>query len=424
MKVTIKQDVLMKALEKGAIAATSEAAQADTSNLSLLIQAIKITVDKQFTIESTTNLMAVKYSIDAKSENGIEVKEPGSLLIPAKEFINWVKIQTNNSTIAINLSKLSNPETINPLESIDDSDDSSEFAITKIGVAKFASKDATKTGGKWELNCYDPSEFKSVNFDEKSTKHFETSTETISEALSKVAFTALKSDYDHLLDNISIQVYNDKLYFVTTDTKRCATYNILNKEHIECNDALLVPVSLLDQIIKISDKQSHIIVSYNKDINRVFISQPNFQTRLACPDKENLDKFPSVSMLLDKKHEPLAEISKTSFIQILKSASIVNNSSALFGFKKDGNDVSIKAISEEGKYKPSVSKTKAKNIQKDNKIVWGVKHLTEGLNALKDEDVVLEIPANNKSVKIESKVDNRFKYFAMSLQNPIYNADS
>jgi DNA polymerase III sliding clamp (beta) subunit (PCNA family) len=421
MKIAIKQDVLMKALEKGAIAATSEVAQADTSNLSLLIQAIKITADKELIIESTTNLMAVKYSLEATSENGIEVKEPGSILIPAKEFINWVKIQNNSSTIAIRLLKSENPEIINPLESIDESDDASEFAITKIGVAKITSKDATKTEGKWELNCYDPAEFKLVDFNEKSVSHFETPMEVLSEALKKVSFTALKSDYDHLLDNVSVQVYKNNLYFITTDTKRCAIYNVLDKESIKCEDALLIPLSLLDQIVKISNKENNLLISYNVDINRLFISQSNFIARIACPDRDNINKFPHVSMLLDKKYDLLAKVTKSSLNQILQSASIVNNSSALFSFDKDKKNITVKAISEDGKYKPSISQTQAKEINQDSKFVWGVKHLAEGLNALKDEDVVLEIPANNKSLKIESQINNRFKYFAMAFRNPIYS---
>ncbi|MFW5804093.1 MAG: hypothetical protein ACOCWG_02560, partial [bacterium] len=322
----------MKALEKGAIAATSEVAQSDTSNLSLLIQAIKITADKELTIESTTNLMAVKYSLEATSENGIEVKEPGSILIPAKEFINWVKIQSNDSTIAIRLSKSKNPEIINPLENMDDSDDVSEFTITKIGVVKITSKDSTKTGGRWELNCYDPAEFKLVDFNKKSVPYFETPIEMLSGALKKVSFTALQSDYDHLLDNVAMQVYKNNLYFITTDTKRCAIYNILGNESIQCEESLLVPLPLLDQIVKISDKKNKALVSYNADINRLFISQSNFMARIACPDRDNINKFPHVSMLLDKQYDLLAKVTKTSLNQTLKSASIVNNSSALFSF--------------------------------------------------------------------------------------------
>jgi len=42
MKIGIRQAVLMDALNKGAKAALSEDAQGDTSNLALLIKAIKI----------------------------------------------------------------------------------------------------------------------------------------------------------------------------------------------------------------------------------------------------------------------------------------------------------------------------------------------------------------------------------------------
>lgn len=423
MKLTVTQSVLSKALDKGAIAAVSEVAQGDTSNLSLLIQAVKITADKKFTVESTTNLMAVKYSIDAKPENGIEVKEPGTVLIPAKEFINWVKIQNPSATIAMSLSKLANPETINPLEDIGEADDAPEFAVTKIGSVKFVSKDKTKTGGKWELNCYDPEEFKGVNFNAKSNKHFDAKVEMFAEAMNKVMFAALKQDFEHLLDNVSIQTYNNNVYLATTDTKRCALYKVPGIDSIDCGDPLLIPASLLDQVIKISDKENDLTLSYSEDLERIFIKQPNLEVRIASAEKENITKFPNVGMLLQKPYKLLADMSKGSFSQILVSAAIVNNSSALFSFKKDGADVAVKAISEDGKYKPCISKTKARKLQDDVKVVWGVKHLIEGLGNLKDEDVVLEVPSNKKSVKITSPNDDNFQYFAMALKNPIYEAE-
>ena len=42
MKVEIKQETLLKAIEKGGIAALSEEAQSDVSNFALLIKSLKI----------------------------------------------------------------------------------------------------------------------------------------------------------------------------------------------------------------------------------------------------------------------------------------------------------------------------------------------------------------------------------------------
>ena len=156
MKIGIRQKVLMDALNKGALAAISDDAQQDTSTLAPMIKSIKVDVDdKMFTISSSTDLMAVKYSVPATKEEGIAVKETGCILIPAKEFTEWVKVQGEDSTINIYLNKLDTPEIINTLED-DDLDDSSKFTLKKIGSTRLTSKDSQKTSGKWELDCYDP----------------------------------------------------------------------------------------------------------------------------------------------------------------------------------------------------------------------------------------------------------------------------
>jgi len=420
MKLTIKQNVLAKAISQGAVSAISDAAQLDTSNLSAIIQSVKITVDKQFVVESSTNLMAVKYAIDATEENGIDVKETGCVLIPAKEFSDWVKVQGDESAISMVFSKLAVPEIINPMDDLGSGKDTDKFSIKKIGSMKFVSKDSTKTSGKWELDCYDPTPVKSINFSKKGNKHFEIKTEDLVTSLGKVKFAALDRDVDHVLDHISIQTYEDNLYFASTDTKRCALYQVPIVGKVENQDPLLVPAKLLDQVCKISSKDNIISLSYNEEIGRIFLSQPNLDIRIVSAEKDNISKFPSITMLLPKPYKELANISKGALYKILISAALVNRSTALFNFKKDDNDVSIKAISEEGKYKPSISKAKANKITSDIQGVWGVTHLIEVIKTIKDDMITLHIPSNKKSLKITSSNDGNFQYYAMAINSSVY----
>ena len=215
MKVGIRQKVLLETLNKGSIAAMSEDAQADTSTLSLLIKSIKISVDKHFTVESNTDLLAVKFSTLANDDSGITVKEEGSVVVPAKEFIDWVKLQGEDTTITMILQKLATPEIINTLEDMGETGeevDKSKFSVKKIGTIKLTSRGTEKTQTKWELDCFDAENKPSVNFTEKSDKNFEMAGQQFLEALDNVKFAATPKDHEHVLDSISMQVYEKELY--------------------------------------------------------------------------------------------------------------------------------------------------------------------------------------------------------------------
>jgi len=426
MKVKIKQNVLEEALNKGAVAALLDDAQTDTSTMSLLVKSIKITCNKSFTIEGCTNLMAVKYTIPAKEENGITVDEEGCVLVPAKEFTNWVKAQSKDAQIGIVLSELATPEIINPLEGIE-VEDGEDVSIKKIGSIKLVSKDSSKTARKWELDCYDPSQRKMVSFasEHKGTKHFEIKAKSLSTALSKIAFASLPKDYEHVLDSVSIQKYENDLFFATTDTKRCALYKIppSDIDAIESDNPLLISVNLLDTASKISDEENKLSFYYNEDIERVFISQPNIEMRLASTEKGNIKKFPNIKMLLEKDYDLLAKTSRIGLNSDLISCALVNSSSALFSFTSDKSMLVIKAISDDSKYKPSVTKSEVNSLSINLKAVWGVTHLIDALKIIKDDMVELHIPDNKKSVKIKGEDDDGFLYFAMAINNPKYASD-
>lgn len=425
MKIGIKQKLLLEALEKGSVAAISEDAQTDTSTLSLLIKSVKITVDKQFVVESSTNLLSVKYSVPIDDETGIIVKEAGCIVVPAKEIINWVKVQNEEASISLTLQKFQTPEIINTLEDVADTEglDSSKFAIKKIGTVKIASKDVAKTSGKWELDCYDADQVASVNFEQKADKSFDLQGQQLVDGLSHVMFATLPKDHEHVLDSISIQVNNKDLYFAATDMQHCALYKIPQDgvSDIKLSKPLLIPCVLLDQISKVINKEEKLSFSYSEEQERVFISQPNLKIRLASTEKQHISKFPSIDVLLNKSYKLLTEMPKNLLNELLINSALVNNSSALFVFSKSDGTLTVKAISEDNKYKPNIKQSRIDGISKDARVVWGVSHLLNGLKVIKDDNVMLHLPDNSvKSVKITSKNNDKLIYFTMAIENPIY----
>lgn len=417
MKVGIRQKVLLDVLSKGAMAAISKEAQEDTSALSIIIKSIKITANDNFTIESNDDLIATKYSVVAKEEFGVIVKEPGSIVIPAKEFINWVKNQGDDDSITMTLQKLPTPEIINTL---DDNDSSSKFSIKKIGTIRLSAKGTSKTQTKWEMDCFDADDKQSINYNEKTNKHFEISSQQFIDAIHTVKFAAIDKDPDHVLDGISMQVHNDELYFATTDMHNCAIYKIGGEKNIYANDPLIVSASLLDSICKIISKDDKIVLSYSPQKEKVYITQRDINIRLACTEKKNISKFISVNIIMNKQYDSLAECSKSLILSILSNASVVNKRSALFTFSKDNKTLTVKALSEDSKLKPNVRQCEC-DATLDSSIILSVKGLMSGIRVISDNDIKISVPANFKSVKIVPKEGDNFLYYSMAVVNPIYS---
>jgi len=425
MKISIQQSLLLSSLEKGACAALSDISQNDSSNFSALLKSVKITAGENLVIESGNAMFSVKYSIPVgDKDSGIIVQENGSILVPAKEIMEWTKKQSKNSVIGIGLNLYKTPQVLTAADgSIDDG-----FVIKKIGEIKAVCKGSTnsKSVSKWSLDCYDPEHISPIDFSNKPPKQFDIKSTSFSKALKTISFAALPKDYEHVLDSISIQKNKDDLYFASTDTKRCAIYKLQDVSNIGLEKSILIPASLLEQLSKISKEENILEFYYSEKSNHVFVSQKNLDIRMASIEENLSQKFPNISMLLDKKYEPLTTIEKTEFLRLLDNAALVNNFSALFSFKNDNGagECTVKAISDNGKYNEITYSIKTNEVKKEVQAVWGVMHLMEVSKSLGENMISMEIPENLKSVKITGVENNNFSYYCMIINNPKYNSPS
>ena len=428
MKISVDQKVLLDALERGAVAALSKESQGDVSNLSMLLRSVKITVDNNFTVESSSSLLAVKYTIPIVDGCGIEVKEHGQIMIPAKEFMTWVEKQPK-AKIGIILAKLDAPEEIKVRDNND-----VQKTIKKIGTVKFASKDSSKTGNRWALDCYDALQAPTVDFSAKPDTLFEVSVEQVLNGIKHISIASLDRHHEHIFDSFMFEVSQGFLHMVATDATRCASYKldkdvVLSDSMMESNGAnkvrLLIPEKILSLTSSLFDKSGKIVFSYDSKSkeNRLFISQPNFEFRVAVSDPSVSKKFPSVEMLLNKKYKQLCTISKEILLSRVISASMVNKSTILFKFSKVDSTLSIKAISDGG-LSPSMSIAPVSDLSEDKAFVWAVTHIVDVVKLVKDENFTFYVPErDNGSFKVVSPNAPNFSYFAMSVTNSKYNAE-
>jgi len=432
MKVGIDQAVLVNLLERGAMAALSDEAQGDTSNFAVLVKSVKITVNGDFIVESATNLIATKAQVPATEENGITVKEKGSVLVAAKELYNWV-LKQNKAKIVLSLSLFATPKIISTAEDIEEAD-STQYSVTQIGELNLASRDDTKTGNKWKLDGYDPDQISVVDFDEKHETLFHVPTTQLTDALNGTLFSSQTKDYQHIYDSVNIEKYNGHLYMAATDTHRCSIYKMDKAESInddffteststknggkfELGSKVLIPCAYLKLISKYADESQFLNFYYDKDKNKVYVHQKGWDIRLATVDSNLFQKFPTIYMLLEKKYSKLGYIPKGVLANRLTSASLVNKSTVLFDFSKDS--VIIHAISEGG-HAPNVSNAPVRNLTMDVKAIWGVQHVMDVIKVVKDADLCVMVPDDLRSMKVTSEEDQNLSYYAMTIDNVKY----
>ena len=409
MKMIIQQKAFVDALEKGALAALSDEAQTDTSIISVLIKSVKIKTDgKNFTVESATKLMSTKCVTPLNDE--IEVKDEGEILVQAKELYDWVKRQTG-SKLALSLSKLDTPDIINPLEN--ESDGTLVKGIKRIGIVKVVSKDESKTGVKWEFDCYAADQLGESDMTLPQNKKFDISVKQLNDGLRAVSFAIMPKHYQHLYDSISFQPFNSKIYMIASDTARAAIYEATDVKNNALDINLLVPTKFLASVAKLADPAIDVSFSFDEKNNKIFFSQKDsFIVKMSTADVALIAKFPPVKLLLNKSYKQLAELQKGTLANRLMTTILVNDSAALFNFKS--NQMFVHAISSSGK-KPLVANMPVTNLDTDFVAVWGVNHILDFLKILKDDSVCVYVPETDKgSVKFLSKQDPNWSYYVMA----------
>jgi len=434
MKLAIDQTVLVRALEKGAMAALSDEAQGDTSSFAPLIQSVKITVGDDFIVESGTSLVATKWSMKSEKENGIDVKEGGTILVPAKLLYDWASKQTK-SKIVLNLAKLDTPEVIKSSDGDMDYSEDDSLSVKKIGNLKLASRDDSKTGNRWHVDCYDHSQLKSVDFKQAPDSVITIPSEQMTKALKNVAFASQPKDYQHVLDSVAIESFGGSVCLAATDAHRCSIYKLdqatdVNKEffvettvkdgNMSHGQKILIPSSFLKSISKLSEG-ADIEVSYDAKKDKVYLKVGKWYVRLTTVGASKFNGFPTIALLMSKKYEDLASVPKSTLMNRLVSASLVNDHVVLFNFSQSdkGDMLVVHAVSERG-YAPNVSNAPVEDLKKSLKAVWGVKHITEVSKVIEDDSIFFTIPDDMRSVRIVSKADPNLQYYSMAVDNPIY----
>ena len=406
MKVRFKQATLIEILNKGAIAALTDEAQGDTTVFSPLLKSVKIKADSNsITVESAIKTLAVQYKHTVSSDE-ITVKEPGEIMVLAKELMDWVKRQPD-CDILLNLKLLDTPQLISTV----DGDASGKASIKKLGTVELISRDQTKTGTKWSLDCYDISQLTWVDF-QKPDALFEVNQTLIQDSVKATAFAAMPTDNMHVKDAFAFQTYKDKLFVMAGDGVRMALYELNGAKNIKLPFTYTIPCKILSRVVELMSDEEPVLFGFDEKKHRAFVFQNNYIIRADTAEQANVDaKIPPLSYIFENTtFDKFARISKSVLASRLSTASLVNKKSVLYVFK--GAQVILHSISETG-LSPNTSTAPLIEHTRDERTLWSVTHIMDIIKALPDDEMLIMMPPNNTKIfKIVSEKNPNFSYYA------------
>ena len=393
MDFGIKQSVFLKAIQKGASAALSDEASSDIGFTATLSQSILIVVNENFSIHSSTHLMSVKRSLVAEESNGIKVDKHGSILVNAKDILQWVSAQNSSAVIRITLEKLEEPE------QLADSDD----GLKKIGTLKLSAEDKNKIISSWEIDGHDPDAFKETDF-EKDTKHkFDIQCEELTDSFKRVSYVCEK-DFDNQYNNVAFQVFDDALHLMTMSNKRMSTFKVGQAAIVDKFSVILINNKILEKIIKISDKGNN-LEFHLADNGKMIVRQAGLDVRVVIPDEATHQGFYTLEHISKFPFEELTEIGKDTFNTLSCNVAILNKTSAIFNFDAEKNELTVKSVST--KHRPTTCKAELDTISKSQVSQWNPDHIKQGMKPVKSETLHLYVYRNG-ALRIQGETDPNY----------------
>jgi len=414
MKIAVTQPVLIESLKKGGLAALSTYAQADNLAANLLRHCVRIDITDKFTVSSVNNVIASQFQVALGKEHGVICEDQGSLVIPAKELLDWANAQGKDSTLNITIEPLEHAQMIS-LAGDDDGQD--ELAIRKVADVNLVARDKKKRGSKWALDGYDKDSVEVQTFLDNTEKTFTLSIDALKDIFTNTTFCALNPHSEHILDNLALQVYKDGVYAMATDMKRCAIYSLPNINKDKIPEKFLVSINVLETALKELEADINVELLCSPENGQLFMRQPKFDIRLTCPDEKTVGAYPPIEILLGYQCSDLAMIDANSFTRALKNASLVNKFTALFHFNKDEKSLTVRARSENGIYKPSVSAMELEEVHTDGRAVWALSHLKEAVRHLGSQSIQLLAPEDFSILVVRDSENEFLTYYAITIRS-------
>jgi len=373
MKLTIKKDLLLDALNKVSKAIS-------TKNLIPVLAGIKFELKKKkLTLTASDNDITIQTSIESNSEEDFTIEREGSIIIQGKYILDIVR-------------KL--PDKYINIEVVDE---------LKILIYT--------ENSEFNLNGISESEYPNIGLEE-SKKKINISVGTLKNIVNQTAFASSNEESKPVLTGINFNIVGNILECNSTDSYRLARKIVkLSKESEENYNIVIPSHNLLEFSRILNDDESEIELHIFN--NKILFKTGNlkFESRLingTYPNTSNLLPDDSFLIVSTKLNDFYDVIDRVSILTSDKEKNIVT-------LETNGDTLILRSSSAEiGRVEEKMPISK--NNSNDIKISFSAKYMMEALKSFSTEVVDIHFVGEIKPILIKSSEDDSLTQLVLPIR--------
>ena len=246
----------------------------------------------------------------------------------------------------------------------------------------------------------------------------------LKKALNQVSFAVAGSDSRVELSGVLFSFSGDKMTLAATDSYRLTEKEISvtpeSQEELE-DKKIIVPSKTIQELLRIlsglkengeleHDKQE--IDFYLSDNQILFTTQ---STELVSRLIEG--QYPDYKQIIPESSNTSITVNKSELVRAVKTSSLFSKSGVNdvnLDFPEGKDQVVVSSTS--GQTGENVAEIEAKTSGKDNSIIVNYQYLLDGLKAIEDEEVKIEVVDNNTPCAVKPVNNDNYIYIIMPIK--------
>lgn len=373
MKLTIKKDLLLNALNKVSKAIS-------TKNLIPVLAGIKFELKKKkLTLTASDNDITIQTMIESTNEEDFKVEQEGSIIIQGKYILDIVR-------------KL--PDKYINIEVIDE---------LKILIYT--------ENSEFNLNGISESEYPNIGLEE-SKKKVRIKASVFKDIVNQTAFASSNEESKPVLTGINFNIVGNMLECNSTDSYRLARKVVKLDSASEENYNIVIPSHNILEFSRIIDEEDGDIELHIFN-NKILFKTGNlkFESRLIN------GTYPNTSNLLPDDSYLVVSTNLNAFYDVIDRVSILTSDKEknIVTLETNGDILILKSSSVEiGRVEEKMPITK--NNNEDIKISFSAKYMMEALKSFSTETVDIHFVGEIKPILIKSSEDETLTQLVLPIR--------
>ena len=373
MKLTIKKDLLLNALNKVSKAIS-------TKNLIPVLAGIKFELKKKrLTLTASDNDITIQTMIEATNDEDFKVEQEGSIIIQGKYILDIVRKLPD---------KYINIEVIDELKILIYTENS-EFNLSGISESEYPNIGLEESKKKVSINA---SVFKDI--------------------VNQTAFASSNEESKPVLTGINFNIVGDVLECNSTDSYRLARKVVKLTGASEENYNIVIPSHNILEFYRIIDEEDGDIELHIFN-NKILFKTGNlkFESRLIN------GTYPNTSNLLPDSSYLVVSTNLNAFYDVIDRVSILTSDKEknIVTLETRGDILVLKSSSVEiGRVEEKMPITK--NNDEDIKISFSAKYMMEALKSFSTETVDIHFVGEIKPILIKSSEDDTLTQLVLPIR--------